>query len=161
MNVASGTGAANIRDVRVEFGDGESVSLGAISGQTTVSHVYDDAGTYVVSATATDVSGFSERVSTSVTVLPTQPPAVTITASNSNPSVGETVILTATVSGATSTIIRYEWNFGTDAVPASAQTTGNRATASWTTTGTKVITVRVIQATGPAGEGTTTVVVRP
>ena len=75
VNVASGTGAANIRDVRVEFGDGESVSLGAISGQTTVSHIYDDAGTYVVSATATDVSGFSERVSTSVTVLPTQPPA--------------------------------------------------------------------------------------
>lgn len=152
---------ANIQNVTVNFGDGSSQSLGAISGETTVQHTYDEPDTYNVRATATEASGFSEQVATSITILPGQPPAVIITASNNNPSVGETVIFTATVSGATSTILRYEWDFGTDAQPRTATTTGNRATASYTTTGSKVITVRVVQATGPSGEGTTSIVVRP
>jgi len=152
---------ANVRDVTVDFGDGRSQPLGAISGSTTVQHTYTEAGTYTVRATATEASGFTEQVATSLTVLPGQPPAVIITASNNNPSVGETVIFTATVSGATSTIVRYEWDFGTDAQPRTAQTTGNRATASYTSTGSKVITVRVIQATGPSGDGTTSIVVKP
>jgi hypothetical protein len=152
---------ANIQDVRIDFGDGASQSLGAISGSTTVQHIYSEPGTYIVRAVATEASGFTEQVSTSLSVLPGQPPSVIITASNNNPSVGETVILTAQVSGATSTVLRYEWNFGANAIPATAETTGNRATVSWTTTGTKIITVRVIQATGPSGEGQTAVVVRP
>jgi hypothetical protein len=170
QSVAAGTPAtftvnvgtqANVQNVVVNFGDGSSQSLGALSGSTTVPHTYNEAGTYVVTATATEASGFQESVSTGVTVLPGQPPSVIVTPSNSNPSVGETVILTATVSGNTSTIIRYEWNFGTDATPPSATTSGNRATAAWSSTGTKVITVRVIQASGPSGEGFGTVVVRP
>ncbi len=157
-----GVGAtANIRDVTVDFGDGDRQSLGALSGSTTISHTYNDPGSYNVRATAVEASGFSEQVGTSISVLPGQPPAVTITASNNNPSVGETVILTAQVSGATSTVVRYEWNFGSGAIPATAETTGNRATVSYTTTGTKVVTVRVVQATGPSGEGTTAIVVRP
>ena len=157
LNVA---GTANIRDVTIDFDDGQKRSLGAISGSTSIQHTYTLAGTYAVEATATEASGFTERVSTDVTILPGQPPAVIITASNNSPGVGETVIFTATVSGATSTILRYEWNFGTDSVPTGAETTGNRATASYTSTGTKIITVRVIQATGPQGEGQTAIVVR-
>jgi mucin-2 len=160
FTVAVGS-TANVRDVTIDFGDGSRRSLGAISGSTTINHTYDEPGTYNVKATAIEASGFSEQVSTDISVLPGQPPAVTITASNNNPSVGETVILTAQVSGATSTVVRYEWNFGSGAIPASAETTGNRATVSYTTTGTKVVTVRVVQATGPSGEGTTAIVVRP
>jgi hypothetical protein len=152
---------ANIRDVTVDFGDGRVQSLGAISGSTTIQNTYNEAGTYTVRATAIEASGFTEQVSTSITVLPGQPPAVIITASNNNPSVGETVIFTATVSGATSTIIRYEWNFGNGAVPPTAETTGNRATASYLNTGTKIITVRVVQAVGPSGDGQTAIVVKP
>jgi hypothetical protein len=152
---------ANIRDVTISFGDGTSQSLGAISGSTPIQHTYQTEGTYTVRATATEASGFTEQVSTAVTILPGQPPAVTVTASNNNPSIGETVIFTATVSGATSTILRYEWNFGGNSVPPTAETTGNRATTSYTApTGTRIITVRVIQATGPSGEGQTAVTVR-
>jgi hypothetical protein len=163
IKVTSGTTGSipNIRDVTVDFGDGRAQSLGAISGDASIQHTYDEAGTYTVRATATDVSGFTEQVATSITILPGQPPAVIITASNNNPSIGETVIFTATVSGATSTIIRYEWNFGNGAVPATAETTGNRATASYLNTGTKIITVRVVQAVGPTGEGQTAIVVKP
>jgi hypothetical protein len=158
-----GVGAtANIRDVTIDFGDGGRQSLGAITGSTTIQHTYVEAGTFTVSATATEAaSGLPETVSTAVTILPGQPPAVIITASNNNPSVGETVIFTATVSGATSTVLRYEWNFGANAIPPTADTTGNRATASYTNTGTKIITVRVVQATGPSGDGQTAIVVKP
>ena len=52
---------ANIRRVVVNFGDGGSRDLGALSGTTTISHPYDDAGTFDVTATATDASGFSDR----------------------------------------------------------------------------------------------------
>jgi hypothetical protein len=160
FTVAVGT-AANVRDVTIDFGDGSRQSLGALSGSTTVQHTYSTAGTFTPTATATEASGFTETVSTSLTILPGQPPAVTITASNNNPSVGETVILTANVSGNTSTILRYEWNFGANAVPPTAETTGNRVTVTYTATGTKIITVRVVQAIGPAGEGQTAIVVRP
>ena len=153
--------AANVRDVTVNFGDGRTQSLGALTGSTTVPHTYDTEGTYIATATAVDASGFQESVSTGVTVLPGQPPSVIVTPSNSNPSVGETVILTAQVSGNTSTIIRYEWNFGAGATQQTATTTGNRATASWTSTGSKVITVTVVQASGPSGEGFGTVIVKP
>jgi hypothetical protein len=160
FTVGVGAPPVNIRDVTVDFGDGARSSLGAISTSTPVQHTYLEAGTFRAAATATDSSGFIETVATIVTILPQQPPGVIITASNSNPDRDETVIFTATVSGATSTILRYEWNFGNNANPPSAETTGNRATATYSTPGTKVITVRVIQASGPSGEGTTSIVVR-
>src|SRR5262249_35092911 len=45
---------ANIQNVTVDFGDGKQQSLGAISGSTTIQHVYSDSGTFTVRATATD-----------------------------------------------------------------------------------------------------------
>jgi Bacterial Ig-like domain (group 1)/PKD domain len=150
---------ANIRNVNIDFGDGTSQQLGALSGSTTVQHTYNTSGSFTVTATATDASGFSEQVATSITILPAQPPAVTITASNPNPGVGETVILTATASGATSTILSYQWDLGANATPPNAQTTGNQVTVSWGVPGTKIITVTVVQASGPTGNGQTAVVV--
>jgi hypothetical protein len=150
---------ALVRNVEISWGDGEETTLGAITGETQVAHTFEEAGTYTVTATATDATGFSESVSTVVTVLPAQPPSVTVTASNNQPVVGEVVILTATVSGNTSPIIAYEWNFGANSNVPPITTTSNRATASWGAAGTKVITVRVIQAQGPDSEGFGTVVV--
>jgi PKD repeat protein len=147
---------ANITNVTVDFGDGSQQSLGAISGSTTIQHVYNESGTFTVRATATDASGFSEQVSTSVTILPAQPPAVTITGPQSATR-GETVLFTANVTGATSTILRYEWDFGEGANPRTVVTTGNRATTTYLTTGSKVVNVHVVQAIGPAGDGTTVI----
>ena len=152
---------ANITDVEVDFGDGSSDSLGALGGSTTVSHVYQEAGTYRVTARASDAAGFSEQVSTSVTVLPAQPPTVTLTATNSTPTVGELVQITASVSGATSSIIRYEWTFGPGADRPSQSTSSNRVSVTWSTPGTKIVTVRVIQAAGPDGDNSIPITVRP
>ena len=111
-------------------------------------------------ATATDSSGFCESVGTSVTILPGQPPSVTITPSNANPTVGEVVTFTANVSGATSTITKFVWEFGPGATPPRAETSGNRVTTTYSSVGSKTVTVSVIQATGPSGDGLTVVNVR-
>lgn len=70
IGVSSDPGASPIQNVRLSFGDGESVNLGAVSGQTTASHVYDDPGAYTVTATVTDVSG--GRVSQSLVIVVTE-----------------------------------------------------------------------------------------
>ncbi len=152
---------ANVQNVRVDWGDGSSQDLGAVSGTTTVTHTYRSEGTFTVSATALDASGEQASVSTGVSVLPQQPPSVTITSSNSSPGIGESVILTASVSGAASTIQNYQWDLGTCATPATASTTSNRQPVFWICAGTKIITVTVSQSSGPAGVGQGAVTVRP
>jgi hypothetical protein len=148
---------ANIREVVVNWGDGSSQSLGALSGTATASHTYTAPGTYTVRATATDTSGFSESVASTITVLPAQPPSVAVTPSNLNPRLNETIIVRAQVSGNTSSIIRYDWNFGPGASTPPVSTTSNQVPVSWNQIGTKVITVTAIQASGPSGDGLATV----
>jgi hypothetical protein len=158
-NFTVGVGTtANVRDVTIDFGDGSQQSLGAISGSTTVSHPYTAAGTYTVRAIATEASGFTEQVSTSVTILPGQPPGVIITASDSTPNINQTITFTATVSGATSTIQSFQWDFGDGTT---ATTTGPQISKAYASVGTKVVRVTVVQAIGPSGQGQTTVEVGP
>ena len=145
---------ANIRDVRVNWGDGLTQNLGALSAASTpVSHIYETEGQYTVTATATDTSGFSEPVSTTVIVLPAQPPTVLVTATPTTASVNQLVTLRAQVSGNTSTIIRYEWSFGADAATPSISTSSAQVQNSWRTAGTKGISVTVFQSSGPTGDG--------
>ena len=151
---------ANIRDVRVNWGDGQSQPLGALAGSTTSSHTYTEAGTYTVQATATDTSGFSETVQASITILPAQPPTVQVTPSNLSPTLNETIIVRVQVTGNTSSIIRYDWSFGPGASLGSTSTTSAQLPVSWNSIGTKVITVTAVQATGPSGDGLASVTVR-
>lgn len=144
---------ANIREVRVNWGDGRTQNLGALSASTPVSHTYTEEGQYTVTVTATDTSGFSEPVSTTVIVLPAQPPNVTVTATPTTASINQLVTLRASVSGNTSTIIRYEWNFGSDAATPSIVTSSAQVQNSWRTAGTKGISVTVFQSSGPTGDG--------
>ena len=152
-----GVGAtANIRDVTVDFGDGRQQSLGAISGSTTIQHTYPEAGTFTVRATATDASGFSEQVSTAVTILPAQAPSVTITGPQTA-KVNEAVTFTANVTGTVSTIKEYQWDFGADSNPRFVTTTSNRQSTTYLLQGSKVVNVHVVQNIGPAGDGTTVI----
>ena len=152
---------ANIREVNVNWGDGSPTqSLGALAGSTTTSHTYLESGTYTVRATATDTSGFSEPVSTSITILPAQPPTVQVTPSNLSPALNETIIVRVQVTGNTSSIIRYDWSFGPGASLGATSTTSAQLPVSWNTIGSKVITVTAIQATGPSGDGLASVTVR-
>ena len=85
---ATANGSA-VRNVHVDWGDGSSRDLGAITGSSIQSHVYQDDGTFTVTATVTDAMGNSQTVSTSVTVIPVGPPTIIITPSV--PGTGGTV----------------------------------------------------------------------
>ncbi|HMF59728.1 MAG TPA: PKD domain-containing protein, partial [Vicinamibacterales bacterium] len=152
------TAGSNIQNVTIDFGDGSRQSLGALSGSTPINHTYEAPGTFTVTATAMDASGFSEQVSTAISILPAQPPGVIVTASDSTPTRNQIITLSATVSGATSTIQSYQWDFGDGT---SATTTGPQISKSYDTQGTKVVRVTVIQAVGPSGQSQTTVDVQP
>jgi PKD repeat protein len=70
-----------VRNVHMDWGDGSAQDLGAISSNTTVTHVYAAAGTFTVSATLSDTAGNTQTVSTSVTVVATASPTIIITPS--------------------------------------------------------------------------------
>ena len=110
-------------------------------------HVYR--GRHVtVRATATDASGFTEQVATSVTILPAQPPAVTITGPQTA-RVNETRALYRHRDRCDidDSSLRVGLRRGRE--PAYRDTTGNRATTTYTTQDTKVVNVHVVQAIGP------------
>src|SRR5262249_49772458 len=51
---AAATNGSFVRDVIVNWGDGQTQDLGALTGTATVVHTYLNAGTYPVTATLTD-----------------------------------------------------------------------------------------------------------
>jgi adhesin/invasin len=63
---ARGTPVAN---VTVDFGDGDATSLGAITGETFVTHRYQTGGTYPVRATQSNANG-STNTATLVVIVP-------------------------------------------------------------------------------------------
>src|SRR3954469_3903581 len=69
VTAATSNGSA-VRDLTVSWGDGDVQSLGAVTGNAVVSHVYRRVGTFLVSGTVTDASGNRNTVSTSTTVIP-------------------------------------------------------------------------------------------
>jgi Big-like domain-containing protein/PKD domain-containing protein len=71
-----------VRNVHLDWGDGSAQDLGAISGSTAVSHVFQTAGSFIVTATLSDTVGNSSTVSTAVTVVATASPTIIITPTN-------------------------------------------------------------------------------
>ena len=61
-------GGASCSSIAVDFGDGSSGTIGAVSAAATIAHTYTTAGTYTVKATLTDTGGFTSTASQSVTI---------------------------------------------------------------------------------------------
>ncbi len=90
-----------ITGVTVDFGDGGSRDLGAISGATTVLRSYASEGIYTVTATVTDQSGQRGTSSTQVSITRGAGPTITFSQTSSILGSGTTVTafsVTATVS---------------------------------------------------------------
>lgn len=127
--------AANLQNVRVNFGDGRSTDLGAISAATTTSNVYCSPGTYNATATAQDASGGSGSLSTTVIIgaLP-----VTLSASGSLTLASP---VTFTVGGVGSAQVSgYTWTFSDDTTQS---TSSPQNTHTFTSRGIKVVRVDV------------------
>lgn len=135
-----------IRSVQLDFGDGDSRSLGALLGTTTVSHQYNRVGFYNVVATATDALG---QVGVSTLALQVNDRfAIPLTVTQSVLASLVTFSASATPRTGTS-ITRYEWNFGDNR--GSANTTGPITSYRYTATGTYRVSLRVIATNGDEG----------
>ena len=154
FTVTPGTNVA-MKEVTIDFGDGESKFLGAISSATTVVHTYSDDGEFQVVVTGTDVEGGTAEASGSVSVVPFN---VTVTAS---PTSGNTsTIFTFTVSDvpAAVPIEKYVWTFGDNT---GTTTTSKVATHGYQSTGFKTVTVTVHPVSGDPRSATVQVLVTP
>jgi PKD repeat protein len=142
----SAQGAA-IRQLAINFGDGERLTLTSPADSTTVVHTYAEAGTYTITATVTDVSGES---STDTEIIQVQPPA-SLTITNfivPDPAIVNTPgTFAVTVQGDTnpSRISAYEWDFGDGTV---VRTNSTSTSHVYTAAGVKVVRVTVITTDG-------------
>ncbi len=155
MTVAVGTNGAAISDVSIDFGDGRSQNLGALTGTVNVSHTYGRDGAFTVSVTATDIDGQTTRVSTSV-VVSFVPVGLVVTATPSSPQANAVVSFTATVTPATTPVVSYSWDFGDGA---SAVTSGNQTSHIYSSAGNRVVRVTAVTVSGDTAAGQTEIAV--
>jgi adhesin/invasin len=165
VTAASSNGSA-VRDVTVNWGDGTTQDLGAIPGTVPVAHIYNSAGSYVITATLTDASGNSIPVSSPVSVVATPSPTIIITPSIPSSCTGGgdcTVIFQIQVTPPAGLgIVNVTVNFGAGAKSPTAGLGG--LTGSATTqavypagAGPQTITVTVIDTLNRKTEGFTTI----
>ena len=152
-------GGSAVREVSIDFGDGTSQSLGALTGSTNVTHTYSVVGPFTVVVTATDSTGDTVNVATVIVVDAAAPLNVTI-AAPTTVQVGISTTFTATVTQPVGTpeIDRYEWSFGDEGT---AVTTGGTTSHVYTSRGLKVVTVRAVEKDGRTGTGRIEVNVTP
>ena len=121
------------------FGDGATATVTT----TVTTHTYTAKGSHTVTLTVTDSSTPTPKTATAtpqaIAVAGTAP-TVTFTVST-NPTVGSPVTFTATVTGGT-TPYSYSWNFG----DTSALGTTNPVTHTYTSKGSKTVTLTVTDA---------------
>ena len=146
--VKAGTSGAAVRAATLDFGDGTSQSIG-LNGTTTVSHTYQNAGTYTVTASATDSAGETSTSTASVVVKTLGPVSVTLSVSPTTATVNQPVTMTATATAPSGTTIeRYEWNFGDGGTRV---TSGGSTTYVYGHAGRYMVSVKAVTAEGPSG----------
>ena len=144
------SGSSVIASSTLDFGDGQSESLGQLNSPVSVAHRYNQAGTYTARLTATDVNG---ETTTTTSVIRVDDLVASISVNVTN-TVTHTVQAVATLSATNAIIARYEWTFDPDGSPRTLTTTTNTATSSFGTGGDKTVTVRVVLNDGRSATAT-------
>jgi len=140
---------ATITSVTVDYGDGQRNTLPG--NATSVQHVYTTAGTYTVTAIATDSNGNNGSAST-VIVVGNITVALTFTQTLGHVT---TVNFTATVSPSGTSVASFTWDFGDGE---GATTKENTVQHQYTPgTGKKTATVTATTPTGQTATGSTVV----
>ncbi len=165
VTVASSNGSA-VRSLRVDWGDGKTQDLGAVTGKATVSHTYTETGSYNVTATVTDATGNVSSVSTAVNVIPVASPTIVITPSVPSSCTGVgTCLVTFQLQVTPPTgvgIDRVTVDFGSTATPPQQGLGGLTGSATLTSrypagTGSQTVTVTVVDTLGRTTQGFTTI----
>jgi adhesin/invasin len=153
----STTGASPILRVSVNWGDGRTDNIGG--APPAISHAYGAPGSYLVVVTGFDALDDTTTASASVTVSPRSQPTVGISATPSNPSVGQTVTFTITTTATTGNAITNMFvDFGDNQ---SVSLAGNAATVQhvYTSEGAKQVTATATDTSGASGSGSIVIVV--
>ena len=132
-----------VSSARIEYGDGARDDFGPFANDLTVSHSYGAPGVYQAKATATDTAGGSSSLQTTITVGSL---LVTLTASDTTPSIGQSVIFTVSFPGTAPPIDHFTWTFDDGTPPF----TGTSASVphTFTTVGSKNVRVEVFAVGG-------------
>jgi hypothetical protein len=132
---------AQIRNVRVNFGDGEIADLGAVSGTgITVQHRYDEDDTYQVRVTVQDTFGGENAAATVIVVLPQPPLSVSLNVAPTPAGPNTIYTFTATVIPSTETVASYQWRVD---LGAPEITTNNQFIRTFTTGEVHTVTVLI------------------
>jgi hypothetical protein len=151
--------ASPLQSVVIDFGDGQTATLGGITGPTGVTHTYNNAGGYTVTVRATDITGSVGISSTAIVVgfpaLPTVslavspnpiPPAqngfatitVTAAAATGGAPLRSVVVRkadgTVIFSGSSGGAFAYQFTAGSGATPITATVTDAAGVTATTTT---------------------------
>ncbi|PSP37296.1 hypothetical protein BRC71_09945 [Halobacteriales archaeon QH_7_65_31] len=133
-----------------DFGDGTTAT------GPTPTHSYSDSGSYDVTLTVTDDDDSTDSTTYTVTVE-NRPPDATYTYTPEQPDVDKTVEFNATDSSdPDGSIASYEWDFdGDETIDATGKTTSK----SWSTTGTRTVTLTLTDDEGVTDSYSTPVTV--
>jgi PKD repeat protein len=142
----------------VAWGDGDAQSLGAVSGSQSAAHVYETAGSYVVTATVTDVAGISQTVSSTVTVIPVPRPTILVTPTPPTQVAGGVVNFAIQITVPQGIgVVRTRIAFGDGEVRELGGATSATVIKVYNTPGQYTVRVIVSDTTNQETEGTTTV----
>ncbi len=158
------TSGAPIRQVAVNFGDGRSQTLGAVSGATLLAHTYDSPGTYTLTATATDTNGDVFVGVASISVASRPQATVAITLNPTSPQTGVSVAITvATTNLPTGTSVQgVSLDFGDGSPVASLGAQASATTQHvYQSPGTYSISAVVRDSGGGSSSSSTAVFVTP
>jgi hypothetical protein len=136
--------------VIVAWGDGTEEDLGVVTGSRSVTHSYQAAGNFLLTVTST---AGGDTFNITKVVIVRSPVVVTIAASKADPDRCELVTFTATPS---EPISFYRWTVDGLAVAESS----NTLTRSFTTAGTKIVSVTATTSDGRTGIGQAQVIVK-
>jgi hypothetical protein len=156
---APAAGSPSVRDVIVQWGDGTSTSLGALTGSATVSHTFSLDGNYSVTLAATDSTGERFSTSTSVVVNPVQ---VSITLSApSEVVVNRTFTVTVTVIPSNTRVRQYIFETGERTLSFDVSATTFAPEIFYSTLGSKLLKVTAITDAGTRYSAQTSINVVP
>ena len=153
---AANSGAV-IQSVVMDYGDGTTQPLGAITGTAiALHHVYVSSGTFTATLTATDSNGGVGKSATSVFVQAATPLAVSLTSSQSPSGLNTNVTFTATAIGlGNAVVVSYHWVFRPGDEPT---TSTNQQTRTYVTgSGSFTASVTITTSDGRTATGSTVI----
>jgi len=156
---AAATNGSPIRDISVNWGDGQSVNIGTFTGSQAAAHTYTSNGSFVITAVVTDVTGGTGRASSPVTVVPVAGTGVVVSAAPASGTVGTLFTFTVNITPPTGLgVVSASIDYGDGQIDQLGGATGAiTRTHAYSAVGTKAVVVSVTDTSGRTNQGSTTV----